>query len=168
MHGCSIMAKSSCSFRMARSRSLTTATTILGTPSHEAQRSAQACHRLLAQRQEVPSHRRHGVTYYFKSIAGTEAFALEYQAWLSGKTNQEGVGTSQTRPGSVSALVSKYYRNAEWANLSDATKATYRGIMERFRQDHGDKPVKMLERRHVREMHAGRANTPAAANNLVR
>ena len=30
----------------------------------------------------------------------------------------EGVGASRTKPGSVSALIAKYYRSAEWANLS--------------------------------------------------
>ena len=33
--------------------------------------------------------------------------------------------------------------------------------------DHGDKPVKLLERRHVRDMMAAEANTPTAANNLL-
>ena len=112
--------------------------------------------------------RRHGATHYFKSLPGTEEFALEYQAWLAGKSNQEGVGASRTKPGSVSALIAKYYRSAEWVNLSDATQSTYRGILERFRNDHGDKPVAKLERRHVRDMMAAKANTPAAANNMVR
>jgi integrase len=108
--------------------------------------------------------RRFGRTYYFKTLPGTDEFLIEY---FAGESHQP-IGASTTKPRSVSALVAKYYRSADWANLSDATKATYRGIMERFRQDHGDKPVSMLERRHVREMHAARANTPAAANNLVR
>jgi integrase len=112
--------------------------------------------------------RRHGVTYYFTSLPGTDEFALEYQRWLAGEARTEGVGASTTKPGSVSALIAKYYRSAEWANLSASTQVTYRGILERFRTDHGDKPVKLLERRHVCDMHAARANTPAAANNLVR
>jgi site-specific recombinase XerD len=111
--------------------------------------------------------RRHGATHYFKSLPGTEAFAFEYQQWLAGKANQEGVGVSRTKPGSMSALIAKYYRSAEWASLSDATKATYRGILERFRVDHGDKPVHRLERRHIRDLMAAKANTPSAANNLL-
>ena len=78
--------------------------------------------------------RRHGATYYFKNLPGTEAFAFEYQQWLAGKQFVEGVGASRTKPGSVSALIAKYYRSAEWANLSNATKATYRGVLERFEQ----------------------------------
>ena len=112
--------------------------------------------------------RRHGATYYFKSLPGTEAFAFEYQQWLAGKQFVEGVGASRTKTGSVSALIAKYYRSAEWANLSDANKATYKGIIERFRANHGDKPVRLLERRHVRDLMATKAKTPAAANNLMR
>jgi hypothetical protein len=88
--------------------------------------------------------RRHGDTHYFKSLPGTEAFAFEYQQWTAGKLFVEGVGASRTKPGSVSALLAKYYRSAEWATLSDATKATYRGILERFREDHGDSPSTSL------------------------
>jgi site-specific recombinase XerD len=64
--------------------------------------------------------------------------------------------------------VVKFYRSAEWANLSDATKATYKRIIEGFRAEHGDKPAAQLERRHVRDMVAKKAETPVAANNLLR
>jgi integrase len=111
--------------------------------------------------------RRHGLTYYFAAKPGTDEFALEYQRWLAGVPRPE-VGASRTRPGSVDAVVVKFYRSAEWAGLSPSTKATYRGIIERFRADHGTKPVALLERRHVRDMVAAKAATPAAANNLLR
>jgi hypothetical protein len=106
--------------------------------------------------------RRQGVTYYFKSGPGADEFLIEYQRWLAGERE---VGSDRMVSGSVSALVAKFYRSAEWSTLSDATKNTYRSILERFRSDHGDKPVKMLERKHVRDIIAARANTPAAANN---
>lgn len=40
--------------------------------------------------------------------------------------------------------------------------------MERFREEHGEKPIKLLKREHIRSIIAKRANTPAAANNLLR
>jgi site-specific recombinase XerD len=64
-------------------------------------------------------------------------------------------------------LIAKYYRSAEWTNLSPATQGTYRGILERFRVDHADKPVDRLERHHVRDLMSAKANTPSAANNLL-
>jgi integrase len=112
--------------------------------------------------------RRHGFTYYFKSAPGTENFAFEYQRWLVGETLHGQIGAKRTEPRSISALVVKFYRSAEWANLSETTKTTYKGIIERFRAEHGNKPVAQLERRHVRDMIAKKAATPAAANNLLR
>jgi integrase len=50
--------------------------------------------------------------------------------------------------------------------LADLTKKTYRGIVEPFRQRHGDKPVNRLERRHVMGFLAEKSETPSAANNL--
>ena len=111
--------------------------------------------------------RKHGKGHYFKHLPGTEEFAVEYQRWLAGHDSQR-EGIRGTKPGSVSALIAKFYRSAEWANLSAATQATYRGILERFRNDHGDKPVNLLERHHVKDLMARKANTPSAANNMVR
>jgi len=111
--------------------------------------------------------RKHGKGHYFKSLPGTEEFASEYQRWLAGHDTQR-EGIRGTKPGSVSALIAKFYRSAEWANLSASTKSTYRGILERFRNDHGDKPVDRLERHNVKDLMARKANTPAATNNLVR
>ena len=112
--------------------------------------------------------RRHGVTYYFKSAPGTDGFLMEYQKWLAGQTPHGEIGAKQTKPGSVSALIVLYYKSAEWVVLTAGTRAIYRGNIERFRAEHGDKPVRMLERKHVRKMLAEKAATPAAANNLLR
>ena len=75
--------------------------------------------------------RKHGKGHYFKSLPGTETFANEYQRWLAGH-DCERDGIRGTKPGSISALIAKFYRSAEWANHSAATKATYRGILEAF------------------------------------
>jgi integrase len=107
-----------------------------------------------------------GRGYYFKHVPGTDEFAAEYQKWLVGGSEVKAI--RGTIPGSVSALIAKYYRSAEWANLSDATQSTYRGILERFRNDHGDKPAARLERHNVKDLMAGKANTPSAANNLLK
>ena len=41
-----------------------------------------------------------------------------------------------------------------------------RNILERFRRDHGDKPVARLKHSHIASIIAAKANTPEAANNL--
>jgi integrase len=48
------------------------------------------------------------------------------------------------------------------------TKTTYRGIVERFRAEHGEKRVTKLESPHIRAILAKKIETPAAANNLLR
>jgi len=107
-------------------------------------------------------------TYYFRSEPGTEAFEIELRSWIGGLAQRPEVGIDRTRPGSVAALVVSYYRSAEFLTLTDSTKATYKGIIERFREEHGDKPIALLKREHIRGIIAKRANTPAAANNLLR
>ncbi|WP_444454084.1 tyrosine-type recombinase/integrase [Rhodobacter capsulatus] len=78
------------------------------------------------------------------------------------------IGKDRSKPGTVSALVASYYRTSDFKGLSDSTKATYRGIIERFRAEHGDKRVAQMERRHVQSIVAAKAETPSAANNLLR
>ena len=92
-----------------------------------------------------------------------------YERAMVGETaDRTEINSSKTKPGSFSALVVAYYRSAAFARLSESTKTTYRGIIERLRSDYGDKPIARLERRHVAAMIDGRAQTPAAANNALR
>jgi integrase len=77
-------------------------------------------------------------------------------------------GRSKVIPGSVNALIASFYRTSEWKGLGESTKTTYRGIIERFRTDHGDKRVAKMERQHVQKIIGAKAETPAAANNLLR
>lgn len=97
---------------------------------------------------------------------GSDDFQRRYEAALEGHRTRGLVGVERTRPGSVSALVASYYRSPDFLGLSDSTKRTYRGVIERFRQEHGDKPLKLMQRRHVQNILAEKAETPAAANNL--
>ena len=92
-------------------------------------------------------------------------FMATYETALSGQEPRQ-IGASRTRPGSISALIIKFYRSGEWAGLAASTKVTYRGILERFRAVHGHRPVSALEREHIRAIIAKKARTPQAANNL--
>src|SRR5690606_27272449 len=57
---------------------------------------------------------------------------------------------------------------SDFTGLKNSTKATYRGIIERFRAEHGHRLVKEMERQHVQKLVADKASTPAAANNMLR
>jgi integrase len=76
-------------------------------------------------------------------------------------------GADRARPGSLDALAASYYQSAGFLGLSDSTKRTYRGIIERLRADHGDKPLAGLRPEHIRAMLNARAATPHTANNLL-
>lgn len=78
------------------------------------------------------------------------------------------IGKRQTVPGSISALVASYYRSADYSCLADSTKRAVRNILENFRAEHGDKRVAHLEKRHVLKIMADKAETPDAANRLLR
>lgn len=96
----------------------------------------------------------------------TPEFMAAYEMAEAGQKAE--IGEKQTPPGSISALVASYYRTSDFTGLSDSTKTTYRGIIERFRADHGDKRVAHLQRQHVQKIIGEKSETPAAANNLLR
>lgn len=80
------------------------------------------------------------------------------------------------KPGSFGALVDEYLGtgapdsrgSAEFSGLAESTQREYRRVMERLAIEHGSKPVALLQRRHIRRIRDERAETPGAANTLVR
>lgn len=98
---------------------------------------------------------------------GSPAFWDAYNTALAGE-GQKQPSAKAPPVGSISALCEAYYRSADFAHLSDQTKYTYRGIIERFRAQHGTKPVARLEAKHIRKILDDKKDTPAAANNLLR
>jgi integrase len=96
----------------------------------------------------------------------TPEFMAAYEKAANGEKLE--IGKSQTIAGSMSALVASFYKTSDYTGLSASTKATYRGIIERFRNEHGDKRVVHLERKHLQKLVSDKAETPAAANNMLR
>jgi integrase len=71
--------------------------------------------------------------------------------------------------GTFGALVNDYLATGEFkTNLAPRTQAEYRRICEGLQERHGQKPVARLERRHVRQMRDEKAETPGAANSILR
>jgi integrase len=106
--------------------------------------------------------------YYFKSVPWSPEFMQEYQACM----NKEAApalspGASRTKPGTFASLIATYYGSPEYKGLKSSTQATYRGILERFREKHGDKRVATIERKHIKAIIGGMHETPSAANNLL-
>jgi integrase len=106
--------------------------------------------------------------HYFKAVPWSDEFMAKYRACLDGTQLQAAnIGASRTKPGSVSALIAAYYGTPEFTGLRESTRATYRGILERFREQHGDKRVATIQRQHIKAIIGSMAATPGAANHLL-
>jgi integrase len=106
--------------------------------------------------------------YYFTAVPWSAEFMQEYQACLDGDAAPAiQPGINRTKPGTFNALIAAYYGSPEFKGLRPSSQTTYRGIIERFRQQHGDKRVALVERKHVKAIIGAMHETPAAANNLL-
>lgn len=74
-------------------------------------------------------------------------FMEAYEAALSGQSSR--IGSSRTKPGTISALIIRYYSDQSFLGLAPSTQRPLRGILERFRADHGEKRVALLQRHHI-------------------
>jgi integrase len=109
--------------------------------------------------------RRGGVSTYLPGIPWSEEFMRARAAALEPTSN---IGASgRTIPGSFNALIVSYYRT-DFRGLKPSTQRLWRNIIERFRSEHGNKPVAQLERKHVKDIIGAKAATPQAANNLLK
>jgi hypothetical protein len=93
-------------------------------------------------------------------------FMEKYQTALD-ETPRVEVGAARTVAGTVNAVVIGYFASAAFQNLAPASRQHYRGIIERFRREHGDKRIAKLERRNVIAMLDGKVGTPAAARDFL-
>jgi integrase len=113
--------------------------------------------------------RKHGLSTYLAGIPWSEDFMRQYAAALEGVNVQaKNAGAKRTKPGSFDALCVSYYRSPEFRGLKSSTQTMRRNIIERFRLAHGEKPIKGLSRRHVADIIGAKADTPEAANNLLK
>jgi len=113
--------------------------------------------------------RRDGRQTPLPGLPGSNEFMDAYRAALAMQPlPRPMIGASRTKAGSLGALIVSYKASTEFLSLKPATQTTYRNILERFRLAHGDKPVAMLTREHIKAMLAAKVKTPAAANHWLR
>ena len=87
-----------------------------------------------------------------------------YEAAMKGEVlPRKEIGESRSQPGTIAALVAAYFSSPQFKGLSASTQATYRGIIERFRREHGHRRIATLQRDKLAEMLGNRAATPTAA-----
>lgn len=113
-------------------------------------------------------YRRKGFkTYYFQSPMGTAAFEAELAACRAGEIPSLSPGDDKIDVGTISDLLSRYYRSQDFQAAGPLAQRKKRGIFESFRTAHGSKTVRNLEFEHVDAILAAKAAThPAAAQEL--
>jgi hypothetical protein len=106
------------------------------------------------------------MSIYLSGTPWSDDFMRQYAAALDGvKAKARNIGADRTIAGTVNALIVSYYKLV-FPLFKPSTQAMRRNILERFRGEHGNKPVARLEHEHVAGIIAAKANTPQAANNL--
>jgi site-specific recombinase XerD len=106
-------------------------------------------------------------TCYPKAPPGTEEFWEEYLAWKNGAPVR--AGEERAVPGTFDDLITRFYSSVKWKNIpKESTRQTYRGELERFRAKYGSRQVATMSARAVNGLMEKMADTPAAANNLLK
>jgi integrase len=77
------------------------------------------------------------------------------------------IGARRVRAGSVAAAVTCYFGSLAFATLAETSRTTRRRILERFREEHGDKSIATLARAHVERMVNAKVATPGSALNFL-
>lgn len=94
----------------------------------------------------------------------------EWWAWYAQACNGQAIDLAANRlkSGTIHALSVAYYSSADFQGLKPRTQRTYKGILDRYRDKYGDNPADLLEPRHIRAQMDKMAETPAAANNMLK
>lgn len=101
-------------------------------------------------------------------LPGSSEFMSAYEAALAGEYGIRQVGADRSKPGTIGAAVAGYLQSLDYLGLGERTKPTYRRALDAIRREHGDKPVRLLQKHHIKAIMAQKVATPAAANNFLR
>jgi integrase len=117
---------------------------------------------------------RHGVGRYYFRRAGFKRVALPGLPWspefmaayteaMAGQSPRTAI-ERVAKPGTINFLALSYLSSTAFRSNRPSTQSIYRGIIDRFRKEHGDFRVETLQRRNIVQMMALRR--PGSANEL--
>jgi integrase len=122
---------------------------------------------------------RHGkVRFYFRrpgfkrvplpGAPWSPEFMDAYNAARAGiTTTKTSAGEARSQPGTIAAAVAEYLGSAAFQGLALETRRTRRVILNKFREQHGEKRVASLRRVDIDRMMAARVSTPSGARNFL-
>jgi integrase len=82
-------------------------------------------------------------------LPGSEEFMTAYQAALAGVTAPREIGASRTKPGTVNAAIVGYYQSLAFRELAPSTQYQRRLILEKMRNEVGERQIAGLESKLV-------------------
>lgn len=95
---------------------------------------------------------------------GSPEFMAAYNAALAGITIERAI--ARPPASTIAGAIVAYYSHGSFAALAPGTQKTRRAILERFRSEHGDKPIAPLQRQHFAMILGNRK--PFAARNWLK
>jgi integrase len=104
------------------------------------------------------------------SRPGTPEFLEEYRAALAGRLPEKAAPEAVRRAATSSLrwLCEQYYGSAEFKAMGQRTQRVRRQILDALCAKEGDKPFALMEPRHVRKRRDEKADTPEAANSMLK
>lgn len=111
--------------------------------------------------------RRGGLRKILPGSPGSPEFLKAYDLAKNGQTTP--ASQKQAKAGTLEVLVREFYKSGEFrTGLKASTQREYRYRLEWLRREHGDKPIALLRRRHVKAIRDEKCETPGEANTLLR
>jgi hypothetical protein len=113
--------------------------------------------------------RRKGRSIRIRAKRDTPEFLEEYRAaTLEALEHKPRCAAREVEHNTLRWLIEKYYGSPEFKKeLGDRTQYVRRGILDALAKEHGDKPF-LMKPKHVRKLRDAKADTPEAANALVK
>ena len=99
---------------------------------------------------------------------GTPEFDSEYRQAMAGEIKPKAPTRPPVPRGSLRELCIAYFGSPEVARLDPRSTHVRRLILDKLCDTHGDKPVSLMEPKHVRSIRDARADKPEAANSVVK
>ncbi|MGY2053253.1 tyrosine-type recombinase/integrase, partial [Methylobacterium sp. JK268] len=122
---------------------------------------------------------RHGnVRYYFRrrpaakvrlpGLPGSPEFRRAYEAALASAAPAPAPAPTRVGPGSFAAVMQAYLTSPAYKRLDTSTRAWQARALKEIAAEKGDHPIAMMQARHVRKLRDAKAETPAAANTMLK
>lgn len=103
-----------------------------------------------------------------RGVPGTEEFMREYHAALALDADAAPRQARSMARGSFGYLCRLYYAGATFKALDKSTQSWRRRALDEVCTSHGEKPVAMMQARHVRKLRDEKASAPAVANTRLK